>query len=46
MVIGTGKRNGVTDYADYQKIGNVLTNFLLSIVNYKAPNVNTNIKTT
>ena len=29
---------------DYKKIGQVATNFLLSIVNYKAPNVNTGLK--
>ena len=26
---------------DYRRIGRVLTNFMLSIVHYKAPNVNT-----
>jgi hypothetical protein len=29
---------------DYKKIGLVATNFLLSVVNYKAPNVNTGLK--
>ena len=29
---------------DYKKIGQVATNFLLSVVNYKAPNVNTGLK--
>ena len=29
---------------DYRKIGQVATNFLLSVVNYKAPNVNTGLK--
>ena len=28
----------------YQDIGRYLTNFLLSVVNYKAPNVNTRLK--
>ena len=29
---------------NYKKIGQVATNFLLSVVNYKAPNVNTGLK--
>lgn len=29
---------------DYKKIGLIATNFLLSVVNYKAPNVNTGLK--
>lgn len=29
---------------NYKKMGQVATNFLLSIVNYKAPNSNTGIK--
>jgi hypothetical protein len=29
---------------DYKTIGLIATNFLLSVVNYKAPNVNTNLK--
>jgi len=29
---------------DYVMIGQIATNFLLSVVNYKAPNVNTGLK--
>jgi hypothetical protein len=29
---------------DYKEIGLIATNFLLSVVNYKAPNVNTGLK--
>lgn len=29
---------------DYKKMGRVATNFLLSVVNYKAPNVNTGLR--
>jgi len=31
--------------ADYKKIGLIATDFLLSVVNYKAPNVNTGLST-
>ena len=41
--------NGVTTtqagtYIDYQELGRVLTNYLLSVVSYKAPNVNSGLK--
>ena len=32
------------DYIDYQELGRVLTNYILSVVSYKAPNVNTGLK--
>jgi sporulation protein YlmC with PRC-barrel domain len=35
--------NGADD-VDYEMIGRIGTNFLLSVVNYKAPNSNSNIK--
>ncbi len=35
--------SGATN-TNYKLIGNVATNFLLSVVNYKAPNVNTGLK--
>ncbi len=35
--------NGADD-VDYEMIGRIATNFLLSVVNYKAPNSNANIK--
>lgn len=29
---------------DYKKLGQILTNYMLSVVSYKAPNVNTGLK--
>ena len=29
---------------NYNKVGKYLTNFVLSVVNFKAPNTNTNLK--
>ncbi len=36
--------NAGQTYINYQEVGRVLTNYMLSVVSYKAPNVNTGLK--
>ena len=36
--------NAGKTYINYQEVGRVLTNYMLSVVSYKAPNVNTGLK--
>jgi hypothetical protein len=36
--------NAGETYINYQEVGRVLTNYMLSVVSYKAPNVNTGLK--
>ena len=41
--VTTDPTTGATSI-DYAKVGQYMTNFLLSVVNFKAPNVNTGLK--